>query len=82
MFSFWASPQGRRDDGLSPHGREYDERLPQCENTCVHAAVEEPCRWLQCDAGVGKVKAKSLISTGFLRVLHQIRHFCRDFWVF
>jgi hypothetical protein len=49
------------------------------QNTCIHAALEEPCRWLQCGFGAGKVKVKSPISTGFLWVLPQIWHILRDF---
>ena len=36
------------------------------ENPCIHAAFEEPCRCLQCFFGASKVKAETLISTGFL----------------
>jgi hypothetical protein len=35
---------------------------------------EEPCRRLQCSFEACKVKVKSLISTGFLRVLPIISH--------
>ena len=45
------------------------------ENPCIHAAFEEPCRCLQCFFGASKVKAETLISTGFLGFSSENAHF-------
>jgi hypothetical protein len=66
-------------DGLPPRNAYRMEKVQlglRCTKPLYSCGFEEPCRWLQCGFGVGKVNGKSPISTGFFGISSVFA----DFW--
>ncbi len=91
FFSFWAPSQGSRcclgyppprrifpveeaQDGTA--WRECDSEATCAQNPVFMRVFREPCRWLQCDFGRGKVNGKRPISTIFLGFCAYFAYFC------